>query len=692
MNRYLSGLAIGTLVATLTACGGSSSSDKPKSSSSVSSSTASLPASSVTPVSSAAPATSSSMGSSMAPASSAAQSSNGGAPISSSGGTPASSSALVSSTPNSSAPASSVAALSSVPASSALASSSTPASSAAASAGLSSSAAVSSSSSSIVALAGVFIDSAVAGVSYQTSPGGFTGVTSATGQYFYAEGDTVTFSIGAIEFPPVEAKGIVTPVDMAPSGDVNDTVVVNIAVLLQSLDSDGDPSNGISIPSEAVNAAVADVNFNQPYTNFAADILPVVQHTDNSKNVVGEATAVAHLEESIEQATFGSLKGTWYLETEDYKYMLFVLDGARYAALDFDSTIEEGAALEMGNYSWNQTTGEVTLSSVSRTDSLLDATPPLASGNKMTLNGNTLTLVDGDETFILERLVASDANPLVGGWSFTEGDALIVFGFNGSHYFMGQSAGEGESGHPGAEMGSYAFNGETKEIQVATLVDTNGQWGLSHPCAVLNTNGAHPEYEQLNYLSCGPNGGKIIQTIDVTGDTLTFISEADTIANNGEEDEFELQRVNGLPDGDIHLQLEVTLTLTAYSQGVKYQVEGATMQCDLDSPRQVGETEVLSESWVLGSNPNRETWVSTIPASYNPDTKKLSFDIHEAVKPVPGHPGFYEEFWEVLDATYNAQENHVITGTYSEKYNLTWNRGSQVSTCEATYQVVGVVR
>ena len=655
MNKYLAGLLSCSMALALVACGGGSSGNSKNTSSapvSSSSSVAALPSSS--------PA--SSVESSGGQVSSATESSTDGIPASSA---PASSPAVSSSLANSSSDASSAVAVSS-------------------------GSIASSSSSSVTVVAGVFVDSAVAGVTYQTNPGGFSGVTSATGQYLYAEGDTVTFSIGEIEFPAVTAKGVVTPVDMAPSGDINDPIVVNIAVLLQSLDSDGDASNGISIPPAAVEAAVTSVDFNQSYSDFATDVLHVVQHSDNSKSVVDAAVATAHLEQSLAQTNAGALVGAWYVETEEYKYVLFVLDDSRYAALDFDSTVTNGSALETGTYVWNQETGEVTLSSVVRTDNALDAMPPMATGNTLQLDGNKLTLVDQDETFELDRLIASEESPLKGGWSLTDGEALIVFGFTGTHYFMGQSAGD-DNGVPGAEMGTYVYNNETKEIRVNTLVDTNGQWGLSHPCAVLN-DGSHSNYEEPNYLACGPDGRDIVQTLAVTGDPASFISEAHTISLNGEEEEVMFGRVNGLPDGDIHLTLELTLTLTEYSQGALYTSDNATMQCDMDEGRVVGDVEVVNESWVLGSNPNRLTWLGAQPAGFNPDTRVISFDVHEPVAPVPGHPGFYEEFWDSFEGTYNPGESQVITGTYTEKYNLTWTRDSSVSTCEATYTVTGVLR
>lgn len=658
MKRCLSHFTICSLALVLAACGGGSSGGGSKASSS-------------------APVSSSAVSSSVAVSSSAPLSSSSSSLSSSSSSTvvAVSSSSLANSSSSSSVGLSS-------------SSSSAESSSSLSSSSLSS---VSSSSSSVVAVAqtGVFVDSAVAGVSYETSPGGFSGVTSATGQYRYAEGDTVVFSIGEIKFPEVVAKGVVTPVDMAASGSATDPVVVNIAVLLQSLDADGNPANGITIPAAAVAAATQNVDFTQSYTAFAAEVLPVVQHSDNSKTVVSDTAAVAHLEESIAQVKTSSLVGTWYIHGQGdagvYDYVLFIIDDSHYAAIDHDSSIANGAALEIGTYSWDQVTGKVTVTPTSETESGLDAVPPMANNNTLVLDGDTLTLSDADEDFVLTRLKATANSPLKGGWSIINEEVQVFFAFTDTHYFMGQESEADEVGHPGVELGTYTHNTETNAFVVDTELDTNGQWGASHPCAVL-------DHEESNDLSCGPGGRDIVQTFTVTGDTLTFISEADTI-DQGEESPTYFERINGVPDGDTHLKLELTLTLNEYSQGTKYQRDNGTMQCDLDSPPSIGDIETVNESWVLGSNPNRRTWVSTVPATYNPSTKKLSFDSHEAVKPVPNHPGFFEEFWDTLDATYNEGENHVITGTYTEKYSLTWTRNAaDVSTCIGTYSVVGVLR
>ncbi|WP_062058040.1 pectate lyase family protein [Cellvibrio sp. OA-2007] len=149
---------------------------------------------------------------------------------------------------------------------------------------------------------GVFVDAFVAGIGYRTQSQ--SGVTNARGEFNYLPGETVTFFIGDLVFPPIPARGLVTPLDMAQSLDPSSPMVLNIARLLQSLDSDGNPSNGITISPAAAQAAVA-VDFNLSPVQFAA--LPAVTNlVANSgsvtKSLVSEQQALAHLLDSFELA------------------------------------------------------------------------------------------------------------------------------------------------------------------------------------------------------------------------------------------------------------------------------------------------------------------------------------------------------------------------------------------------------
>jgi len=147
---------------------------------------------------------------------------------------------------------------------------------------------------------GQFIDSAVENINYSTATQ--SGKTNSDGEFKYVEGETVTFSIGDIDFPSATSKPQITPLDLVEDGTVDSTEVVNIARLLQTLDSDGDASNGISIEDTVHEAAASisidfdDANFgsNQAVTNFVADAAP------ESATLVSEADAKAHLSDTLD--------------------------------------------------------------------------------------------------------------------------------------------------------------------------------------------------------------------------------------------------------------------------------------------------------------------------------------------------------------------------------------------------------
>ncbi|MEZ5651249.1 MAG: kelch repeat-containing protein [Burkholderiaceae bacterium] len=136
-----------------------------------------------------------------------------------------------------------------------------------------------------VAETGTLIDSPVAGIGYRTQTQ--SGVTDANGNYRYLPGETVTFFVGNVTLPPVPAKGTVTPFDLANSSDTNHQIALNIAAFLQSLDSDANPANGITIPEQAAGLATGGIDFNVPASSFG-------QNT-NLRNLVRDANPGARL-------------------------------------------------------------------------------------------------------------------------------------------------------------------------------------------------------------------------------------------------------------------------------------------------------------------------------------------------------------------------------------------------------------
>jgi hypothetical protein len=117
---------------------------------------------------------------------------------------------------------------------------------------------------------GQLIDAPVQGVRYES--GSVSGVTGDLGEFQYETGGTVRFFIGDIALgEEVRGKSVITPLDLVPNGTIDTPAVVNIARLLQSLDSiPGD--NRLTIPAVLHAAAVRSngaVDTSIQYLDFA---------------------------------------------------------------------------------------------------------------------------------------------------------------------------------------------------------------------------------------------------------------------------------------------------------------------------------------------------------------------------------------------------------------------------------------
>lgn len=149
-------------------------------------------------------------------------------------------------------------------------------------------------------LTGIFLDSPVSGINYRTASS--SGKTNANGEFSYIPGETVIFSIGNIDLPAATANSTVTPLDLANTTDVNHQVVSNLLVLLQSLDTDGNPSNGIQISSTAHTAAANTVDFNVTPTAFRSNtVVTTLVANSGSTNTtpVSLTTATNHFQTTL---------------------------------------------------------------------------------------------------------------------------------------------------------------------------------------------------------------------------------------------------------------------------------------------------------------------------------------------------------------------------------------------------------
>lgn len=169
-------------------------------------------------------------------------------------------------------------------------------------------------SSTPATLKGVFIDSPVGGINYATPT--HKGITKADGIFEYQAGETVTFSLGALKLGATTGKPIVSPLDIVPDAKgASDQRVANICVLLQTLDQDGNPANGIMIPEKTASFVTkygSQINFNSHVRRFSFDPgLRTVMAELNNIDAFGEiprAVVPAKVAQKHLEATLAGLK------------------------------------------------------------------------------------------------------------------------------------------------------------------------------------------------------------------------------------------------------------------------------------------------------------------------------------------------------------------------------------------------
>lgn len=130
--------------------------------------------------------------------------------------------------------------------------------------------------------AGRLLDGAVEGVAY-VAPGG-SGTTDGNGAFNFNYGDTVEFKLGGLSLGKAKGAAIVTPIELAGGSEKR---LPNLLVLLQSLDADGDPGNGISIPAAAASALDAALDLEGDPSALAAS--PALQKARDAAGIAGPA-------------------------------------------------------------------------------------------------------------------------------------------------------------------------------------------------------------------------------------------------------------------------------------------------------------------------------------------------------------------------------------------------------------------
>ena len=361
---------------------------------------------------------------------------------------------------------------------------------------------------------GVFIDSPVEGLGYQSGSNAAS-TTNAEGLFVYEVGETLSFSIGGVQLGTLpDGQPVVTPYDFGAAAE-------NIARLLQTLDADGNHLNGIDLSAAAT--ALAGVTF--AASGFVADsvtfetaIQPVLDAALGSgATLIDAATAMANLDAALD-TTFD------VAELADRVLVIDLPSEAEVGFLVFDPLTNEGdsgSSVELILLSdtlaagGDGTTTELDWSVDE--NGLLTLSDPLDAGFTIAverLGGSSgvisISLTDG-----VDEIVGSFLIPATGVEADLSGDTSRSFDMATT---------------TGTERVTFFSNGIVS--RVAGTVTTDAQWSLE-------------------------SGGSLISTIDANnGVTLSVLLEGG-FASGGETITFNATNLSGDPDAPIYELVEM---------------------------------------------------------------------------------------------------------------------------------------
>lgn len=235
-------------------------------------------------------------------------------------------------------------------------------------------------------LTGQFVDSPVSGIRYETATQ--SGITDSNGQFEYLEDETVSLYIGAQLLGGAPGKETVTLFDLVEGveplvGQELETTltklsmsryedgqfrpsfntVINLARLLQTLDADGNPSNGIEIAADVAALFTAEsVDFHQHWDDFTNELgfrkvlgdAKSGELLDNARQVRKPWRAMAHLyaslgmDSNLRALSAVSNRGPGYDNKTNFKF-----DGEGKRTRQGYELDEDGTANEINSYSYD---------------------------------------------------------------------------------------------------------------------------------------------------------------------------------------------------------------------------------------------------------------------------------------------------------------------------------------------------
>ncbi|MCK5101046.1 MAG: hypothetical protein KAR45_23250 [Desulfobacteraceae bacterium] len=199
-----------------------------------------------------------------------------------------------------------------------------------------------------------------------------------------------------------------------------------------------------------------------------------------------------------------SLIGSWLYNPGSLadSAVLTFIDNTNYMfAVDGDPDDGGGRGMERGTYTWDSSTGVFTATSISNTAG--DWGIASLNTTTVTIDGDTLNLVDSVDGLIPFTRVSSGTNTIISGWLYNPDsldDSAVLTFIDNTNYMFAVDGNPDDGGGRGMERGTYTWDSSTGVFTATSISNTAGDWGISY----LNT-----------------------MTVTINGDTLNLVDSVD---------------------------------------------------------------------------------------------------------------------------------------------------------------------
>jgi hypothetical protein len=144
---------------------------------------------------------------------------------------------------------------------------------------------------------GLFLDTPVSGLTYSSKS--HSGSTDVNGYFYFHSDEEVTFKVGKITLGKLyvnTSNSLVTPINLVLNGNIDDVRVVEMLRILQTLDEDGDVTNGISIPS--VLSTPREIDLSQSHAPLSDSEIATLINKSTTE-LVSASTAQSHFNDAL---------------------------------------------------------------------------------------------------------------------------------------------------------------------------------------------------------------------------------------------------------------------------------------------------------------------------------------------------------------------------------------------------------